>query len=982
VTTADAGSLPHIRIEAENEWAWCGDRRLELTHRAFAVLRHLVENPHRLITKDDLLTAVWRDAVVSEASLTSCIRDLRKQLGDSSSAPRYIQTVHRRGFRFIGPIASPVAAPPPPVGPASRLEGLTWATTPHVVGRDADLAMLAGRLERALGGRRQLVFVAGEPGIGKTTLVDSFVASISATRHILVAHGQCVEQYGAGEPYMPVLEALGRLGRGAGGEGFVQTLKRYAPTWLVQLPALMSDTDVEAVQRRAEGASRERMLRELVEGLEAISEAAPLVLIFEDLHWSDSSTIDLLAALARRREPARLCIVGTYRPADVALTAHPLRAMKQELQLHGHCEELALDFLTVTAVGEYQARRFPRHDFSDELTRLLHRTTDGNPLFLVNAVDDLIARGHIRAVDGIWTLDSPVAEIAIEPTPTLAQMVERHITRLSPDEQRMLELASVAGAEFAAAVAPAGGFDVHRAEQLCESLVQRGQFLRRAGTAAWSTGTVSGRYAFIHALYHHALYSRVSIARRVGLHLRIGECLESGYGPRASEIAGELAVHFEQGRDFERAARYRTQAGDHALRQHAYKEALEHATRGLDTLLAQPPSPARDHRELALQAMLGTALTATIGYGAPQVQRAYERARALCANTGETSRLLPVLLGLALSYMIRGAIPQAREALDALLGISEATGEPASIVGAHSLRGLSVFYGANFLECRAHLETALRSYDSRLHSPPRSTVFRLGHDPAVLSMSHLATAEWILGFPERAVRYVEGMLALAASLDHPFSMVYAWHFAAELYRGLRDFDAMQRCADDAAAGAQELGFAMYISGAAVLQGALLFEHGRGEDGLAEMRSGVRALVSRGNDLRAAGCLAWIADAEIRRGRPEQARADIAEAFERLALFDAHCWDAELHRLSGLAAQESEAEAHFLLAVGTARAQHAKSFELRAAMDLSRLWIRRGRAAAARDLLSHVYASFTEGFSIADLVDAKALLHQCERDDVM
>src|SRR5262249_43492517 len=163
--------------------------------------------------------------------------------------------------------------------------------------------------------------------------------------------------------------------------------------------------------------------------------------------------------------------------------------------------------------------------------------------------------------------------------------------------------------------------------------------------------------------------------------------------------------------------------------------------------------------------------------GAPGVQRAYERARALCADTGETSRLLPVLLGLALSYMIRGAIPQAREALDALLGISEATGEPAAVVGAHSLHGLSVVYGANFLVCRGHLETALRSYDSRLHSPPRSTVFRLGHDPAVLSTSHLAMAEWILGFPERAARNVDDMLALAASLDHPFSMVYACHFA-------------------------------------------------------------------------------------------------------------------------------------------------------------------------------------------------------------
>ena len=383
---ARSGDLPAaVRIEADNEWAWCGERRLELPPRVFAVLRHLVEHAARLVTKDDLLTAVWRDAVVSDAALASCIRDLRRALGDSSSAPRYIQTVHRRGFRFVGPVAPPTsphhAAAPPPGSEVRRPSSISPATS-TLVGRTAQLARLTRSFEKALNRQRQLVFVTGEPGIGKTALVEAFLEGIAGDATTRVGWGQCVEQYGTGEAYLPVLEALGRLGREPRGPQLVQVLQRCAPTWLARLPALLTDRDLEVVQRRAQGATSDRMLRELVEALDALSSEAPLVLVLEDLHWSDSATVDLLAMLARRREPARLLVLGTYRPADVAGTRHALWSVKQELQLHGHCEEMPLDFLSVADVGQYLARRFPQHQFPPQLGVILHRNTDGNPLFL------------------------------------------------------------------------------------------------------------------------------------------------------------------------------------------------------------------------------------------------------------------------------------------------------------------------------------------------------------------------------------------------------------------------------------------------------------------------------------------------------------------------------------------------------------------------------------------------------------------------
>src|SRR5436309_74762 len=578
VSARRPGDLPAVRIEPENEWAWCGEQRLLLSPRTFAVLRHLVQHPNRLIMREDLLASVWRDTIVSDAALATCIRDLRKALGDSSGAPRYIQTVHRRGFRFIGPIAPLTAAAsgagaggpgsgPHEQGPVSFLAAAP--KTGPLVGREAELGRLRERLERARRAQRQLVFVTGEPGMGKTALVEALLADIREEGGLRVGRGQCVEQYGAGEAYLPVLEALGRLGRGVAGEQLVEILKRHAPTWLAQLPGLLADGEVEAVQRRALGTTRERMLREVVEALDALTVDAPLVLLLEDLHWSDSATIDLLGMLARRREPARLLVLGTYRPADVAGAAHPLKPVKQELQVHGHCEEMPLEFLSLSAVDQYLLERFPGHRFPPELARVLHRTTDGNPLFLVNTIDYLVGQGQLREVDGRWGVAGPVEDVASRTPETLWQMVERQVERLTAEEQAMLTVGSVAGAAFSAAVAVVDGIDPEEGELRCEALARRGHFLRAAGIAEWPDGTVAGRYAFIHTLYQQVLYAHVSIGDRPGLHLRTGQRLERGYAERAGEIAGELAMHFAHGRDFERAARYRRQAGEHALRQHA-----------------------------------------------------------------------------------------------------------------------------------------------------------------------------------------------------------------------------------------------------------------------------------------------------------------------------------------------------------------------------------------------------------------------------
>jgi len=978
------GNLPAVRIETANEWAWCGEQRLPLMPRAFAVLRHLVEHAGRLITKDELLATVWRDAIVSDAALASCIRDLRRALADSSETPRYIETVHRRGFRFIGPVLA-AGDPRPRAGSES---GASPLQTPSlaalgVVGRDAELAQLHAFLARTMNGRRQLVFVTGEPGIGKTALVEEFVSQIDRDQTLRIGRGQCVELYGAGEPYLPLLEALGRLGRAAGGEQVVQILKQHAPTWLTQLPALLADPDLEAVQRRAQGATRDRMLRELVEALEALSTEEPIVLLLEDLHWSDASTIDLLARLAGRREAARLLVLGTYRPADVAAGAHSLRPVKQELQMHGHCEEMPLAFLSAGAVSAYLSKRFPRHEFSSELAPVLHRMTGGNPLFVVNTVDDLIAQGQVREVDGTWGLSVPVKDLAAGEPETLWQLVDKQVERLAADERAMLAVASVAGAEFSAAVASADGIDAQDAELRCEALARRGQFLRAAGVAEWPDGTVAGRYAFIHALYQQVLYARVSIGERVGLHRRTGERLERGYGARAGEIAGELATHFEHGRDSERAARYRKQAADHALRGHAYREAADHAARALALLRALPESPERPMQELALHVLLGAALTAIQGYAAPEVARTYARARELCERVGDTTQLSPVLLGLGRFYLVRGEFQTARDIAAQLLTIADATRDSVPLLGAHNALGGVSFYAGEFEAALAHLERGIALYDPEAHSPNRSPAFRLGQDPGVSCTTHAAMTLWMLGYPARAAARMQEAFALARSLDHPFSVSYACHFAAGLHQWRRDRRAVREVEEEALALDTEHGFGLFLTAGVIQRGWLLAEDGREEEGLAQMRDGLARHRSIGAEVLVPAFLAMVAEVYEKLGRRAEGLSTVSEALAAGQQSGQHYWEAELHRLRGALTLRAEgrtddAEACFLQAIEVARRQKARSLELRAATSLSRLWAEQGKVRDARALLSGVYDWFTEGFDTLDLSDAKSLLQELER----
>jgi predicted ATPase len=287
------------------------------------VLRYLVLHADRLVTKAALCQHAWDGRHVTDTVLRGCIHAIRVALADTAATPQYLETVGRLGYRFrLGRVAP----------------RLRQGDPRPIVGRQEEVAWLQEHWMWAMEGRQQCCVIGGEVGIGKTTVVDLFVASLPTQREVGVGRGQCVETYGDGEPYLPMLEALGQLGRSPQREALLAVLQRYAPTWLVHLPGLLDDGERERLQRQLPGVTSARMLRELAEALEVLTKTLPLVLVLEDLHWSDVATVNLLTYLAQRREAARFLLLGTYRPADVVVREHPLRGVLQELRGHGLCD--------------------------------------------------------------------------------------------------------------------------------------------------------------------------------------------------------------------------------------------------------------------------------------------------------------------------------------------------------------------------------------------------------------------------------------------------------------------------------------------------------------------------------------------------------------------------------------------------------------------------------------------------------------------
>ena len=697
-----------FRLDPASACLWRDAEPVPLPPKAFDVLHYLVTHPDRLVTKDELLDTVWPETAVSDAVVRVAIGALRQALGDRAPTPQYIATVLRRGYRFLAPVtvctpSESTTALPSPTRPSPA--------PPLLVEREAVLQHLHAAWQQARQGVRQVVLVTGEAGMGKTAVVETLAAQVRTDPTAGLAIGQCVEHYGTGEAYLPILEVLSGLCQGPRGADLVALLRQHTPTWLVQMPWLLTAADREPLQYELQGGTRERMLREFAAVVEALTAVTPLLLVLEDLHWSDYATVDLLAMLARRRLPARLLVVGTYRPVKALVHHQPLRTVMQDLRRRDSMTEIPLAGLSVAAIESYLAARFPVRQFPAALARWLQQRTDGNPLFLVALLQALVAQGVLHAHDGCWTVRAALDALSISVPDSLWQLFAQQIKRLPLETQRVLEVASAAGLEFVTtAVAAVLECSADIVEEHCETLATE-QLLRLLGVSTLPDGMMATRYTFWHALYQQGVYEQLGAGRRLRLHQRLGAYLERAYGLRAGEIAAELAEHFGRGQDTRRAVHYLHRAAENAARRYAHHEVIELATRALALLQQLPEAPARAQHEIDLHIALGPALIAVRGHTAPEVRQTYARAGALCHQVRESPQLPQTLVGLMMFHTGQGEHQTAQELGVRLLALAQRLHDPVVRMTAHGSLGLMALYLGDLMGGRGHLEQGVALCD-------------------------------------------------------------------------------------------------------------------------------------------------------------------------------------------------------------------------------------------------------------------------------
>ena len=955
--------IPPLRLDLQAGRLWNGDLPIELRPKPWKLLLYMARKPGELLSKQELMDAVWTNSFVSESSLNQAVKELRKALGDDARSPRFIETVHRRGFRLLTS--------------EDRLSTADDAaqadTSTPLFGRSSELETLQEALENADGGQTQLVFLTGEPGIGKTSLVRRFLDQLPPAGERLVARGNCYDLHGEGEAYLPFLEAIDQLARSSEGETVQQLLGRYAPSWHAQFPWMLKSG--HGIEPHLLATSRARMLREFCDFIEQLAKSQLVLLWLEDLHWGDVGTVDLLEAVAGRTRNSRLMLIASYRPVDAAIKGAPVAEIKRSLVTRSQALELPLEFLDLPAVEQLVANRLNSSELPGELCRLIQDQTDGNPLFVTTALNHLIAGDLLDQEDGHWVLKAPIEVIENSCPESLRHIVELQRSSASNEEAGILDAASTAGTPVdTQAVAGALGTDPLQVEATLDQLAGRGQFLRRAGTANWPDGSTFQRYEFIHDVFREVLYQSQAPGRRREFHRRIAECMGTGFAGAEETVAAELALHAELGGDRKGAIRFLRLAANKTESLKSPADTLVYLERTLNQIAATAEGAERDRLELDVTLSLLPSLIGAEGYTCPRLPGYVERAIALSKRLEDHESLVTVLNTRIAVMSMPGDWKSLSAHVEELLAASESVSDPKLKVQSSYISAWTDLGAGQVEKAHGRLEVLVDSLDSE---DLRATARLLGVDPIVSALSALAFAEWLLGRADLAESVARRCRLRAEAVGAPQSLATGWHtsMTTALFRGETEEaehfqDMLHQCLDR-----NEFEY-LYMRPLAA-RTHLLTMQGRPDDAVREAREGIE----KAREVRALSystiSLTTLAEAELAAGYLDDGLASIEQALSHGDVSGERIWRPESFRIKGRLLSAGEdyeaAEKNFRAAVNEAADMSLLALELRAATDLARTLADQDRGTEARPLVEDILARCTEGFGTADYLAAQSLL---------
>jgi class 3 adenylate cyclase/predicted ATPase len=854
----------------------------------------------------------------------------------------------------------------------SRLEVAAATGWTPLVGRESDVALLLERWARSQAGLGEVVLLTGEGGIGKSRLVEVL------RQQVVSDHSPCLafrcSPYHTHSALYPVIEHLQRWLAWRRDDTPAAKLDRLECQLRVSGMALDEVVPLFATLLSVpipEGCypplpltpeqHKQRTQDALAAWLLAEAERQPVLAVWEDLHWADPSTLELLGVVIDQAPTARMLTLMTYRPE-----------FRPPWAPRSHLTQLTLGRLPRPQVETIVQQITGGKPLPTEVLAQVVAKTDGVPLFVEELVKMILESGLVQEETDRYALTGLLPPLAIPAT--LHGSLMARLDRLAT-ARAVAQLGAVLGREFA--------YELIRAVALLdEATLQRGLEQLMDAELLYQRGRPpQAQYFFKHALIQETAYQSLLKSTRQQAHQRTAQALATQF-PEVIETEPELlAHHYTEAGLTEQAIPYWQRAGQQAMQRSAHPEAISHLTKGLALLATLPETPARAQQELDVLIALGPALMATKGFAAPEVEQTYARARALCTQLGETPQLVPTLRGLGRFYQTRGPLAAAREVGEQLYRLAQHAAAPTHLLEAHDALGVILFFLGDYAAARGHLEQGIALTDP---TAERGLALRHGAAPGMRCLVVMADTLWCLGYPAQAVRRCEEALSLTHELANPQTVVMAQHWAAYLHHRRRDVRAVQAQAEALLTLATAQGFPLHVGYATCWQGWALAMQGQGAAGLGQMRQGMAAVLETGQTLTQPLCLVLMAEALGRAGRIAEGLRLLGEALAVMADNGRGDLLAEASRLQGelllqLAIPDAaQAEARFHQALVIARQQQAKSWELRAAMSLGRLWQQQGRCKEAHDLLVPIYGWFTEGFDTADLQEAKASLEALSR----